>query len=481
MQQKSDAHAGQSWLAVDLDGSLLRSDLLAESVLALLARNVLYLFLLPVWLLKGRARLKREVARRIRLDAARLPYNQAVLAFIRQERAAGRPVVLATASDGLLAEDVADHLGLFDAVIASDGVVNMKGSVKRDAIVAMAGDRPFDYIGDSRADLAIFEAADKALLVDPSPGVLATARRSARVAALFTGGQAGARTYLEEIRIRQWMKNLLVFVPLLLDHRIADPASWREAAVAFLAFSLCASSVYLLNDLLDLQADRRHPRKRERPLASGRLPLAHGLVLAPLLLLAAALVALALPPLFKAVLAVYYLATLAYSLFFKRTLLFDVLLLASLYTLRIIAGAAALALPMSFWLLAFSIFLFLSLALMKRFVELGALGTKGEKLLTGRGYRAEDLETLSQFGTGSGLLAVLVLALYIDSAEVKALYRYPEIIWLICPMVLYLVMRFWVLARRREMSDDPVVFATRDWRSQVVVVLAVAVLFIAAG
>lgn len=468
-------------LYVDLDGTLIRSDLLIETVLTLLRRNALYIFLLPFWLLKGRAHLKRMVAERAGIVAASLPYNHRLIGLLKEARAQGRRLVLASASDGALVRQVADHLGLFDDVLGSDGEKNRKAGAKLAAIRKHARGELFDYAGNEAADIVIMREARQAILVDPDRRLLAAAGTFALAPVVLAAEPAGIRTYLRALRPLQWMKNLLVFAPILLDHRLLEAEIWQAGLVAFIAFGLCASSVYVLNDLVDLAADREHPRKRNRPFASGRLPLLHGVIMAPLLLAGAFLVTLQLPWQFAAALGVYYLATLSYSLFLKRTLLLDVLTLAGLYTLRIIAGSLATGIDVSFWLLAFSIFVFFSLSLVKRFVELTDKDVvmSDQRKLKGRGYRIEDTETLAQFGTGSGLAAVLVLALYVRSPEVYTLYRTPEVIWLICPILLYLVCRIWVLARRGEMHDDPLVFAVTDWRSILMVAVAGILLLVA--
>lgn len=466
-------------LYVDLDGTLIRSDLLIESVLALVRRNPLYLLLLPWWLLTGRAHLKRMIAERIELDPALLPYDSAFLAYLQSQHAQGRRIILATASDELLARKVADHLGLFEGVIGSDGIVNRKGAAKLAAIREHAHGGPFDYAGNEAADLPILREATSTILVDPDRRLAADAETLAETPVVFHGERAGLRSYLRAMRLHQWLKNALIFVPLVLDHQLLDGAGIRASMLAFIAFGLCASSVYLLNDLIDLPADRRHPNKRNRPFAAGLVPLGHGLVLVPILLALAFALSLLLPLPFLAALATYYAATLSYSLFFKRTLLFDVIILAGLYTMRIVAGSFATGIPLSFWLLSFSVFLFLSLSLVKRFTELHALASLGETRIKDRGYRIEDSETLAQFGTASGLMSVLVLALYVNSPEVHALYRFPEMIWLLCPIQLYIVCRFWVLARRNEMNEDPLVFAIGDWRSIAMVGIAGILLLLA--
>ena len=468
-------------LCVDLDGTLVRSDLLIESLFALLKRNLFYLLLLPWWLLGGKARFKAEIAARVELEPGLLPYREDLLAYLRQQRAAGRRLVLATASHIRSAEAVALHLGLFDGVLASDARRNLSGTLKLARLEQEFGPRGFAYAGDSRVDLPIWARAGAMVLVAVPPRLQGAAERlGTPVERVFQApsGQ-GPALYAQALRINQWVKNLLLFVPLAMAHRLQEPALLGQALLAFVSFCLCASSVYLLNDLLDLPADRRHPSKRRRPFASGALAPARGLLLIPLLLLLSFALALALPWAFAAFLGLYYLGTLAYSLWLKGGALIDVLTLAGLYTLRILAGAAAVAVTPSFWLLAFSMFLFLSLALVKRYIEIATLAQPGQAPGFGRGYRAEDLPLLSQFGTTSGYLAVLVLALYINGDNVQALYSHPELIWLLCPLLLYLISRTWLLAARGELHEDPVVFALRDRRSQWLGALGVALLWLA--
>jgi 4-hydroxybenzoate polyprenyltransferase len=466
-------------LCVDLDGTLVRTDTLMEALMQLVRRYPLTLLLLPIWAASGRVRLKREVARRLILDAAELPYDEAFLTYLRAEKARGRHLVLVTAADTAQAAAVAEHLGLFDEVIASDGATNLKSTAKAAALTQRFGAGGFDYAGNEMADMPVWRQAAAVILVNAESDAAARIKAERQVEREFAACDAGWRPYLKALRLHQWLKNGLVFVPLLLSHKLLEPWSLAQASLAFLAFGLTASAVYVINDLVDLREDRRHPRKRERPFASGAVPIRHGLLMAPALLAAAGLVTLLLPAQFAGVLAIYFAATLAYSFYFKRTMLFDVLVLAGLYTLRIIAGSAALAIPRSFWLLAFSIFLFFSLALVKGYVELADMGEGANARERGRGYRSVDLETLSQFGIGSGLMAVLVLALYIDSPVVKSLYRNPEVIWLLCPLMLYLICRFWILARRGEMHEDPIMFAIRDWRSQYIVAAGGVLLIVA--
>lgn len=462
-------------LAVDLDGTLVLSDTLHESMLALIRRNPFYLFALPVWLLRGKARFKREIARRVLPNIDTLPYNAPLLGWLHEQRGR-REIVLCTAGDAALARAVADRVAVFDDTLASDGAINLSGERKAAALAARYGERGFDYAGNARRDLAVWRRARAAVVVNARPSVARAAARIAEIDRRFEPAPAGIGVWLRALRVHQWAKNLLVFLPLLTAHRAFDAGAAGHALLAFVAFCLCASSVYLLNDLLDLDADRQHPRKRQRPFAAGELPLLAGFALAPALLFGAFALALLLPERFLLVLAGYYVLTMAYSLRLKRVEMLDVVVLAALYTARLIAGAAAIPVPASFWLLAFAMFLFLSLALIKRHTELGTLRDLGRSTAAGRGYRTDDLPMLAVLGGASGYLAVLVLALYINSRESERLYRQPELLWLLCPLLLYWINRAWLLTHRGRMPDDPVVFAVRDPVSLGVLLLAVAII-----
>lgn len=455
-------------LCVDLDGTLLATDILYESLLVLLARHPLSLFLLPFWLLQGKAALKRQIAARVTLAPEHLPYDPQVLELLRTTEQ--RPRVLCTASDALLVAPIAAHLGLFEQVIASDGQRNLAGPHKAQALVQAFGERGFDYVGNGTVDLAVWQHAAGAWVVNNDARLARAAAARTTVHAHWPAAPRAA-AWLKALRLHQWLKNLLVLVPLLTAHRFLEPLAVGQALLAFTAFSLCASGVYLLNDLLDLGADRQHPRKRHRPFAAGRLPLLHGLLVAPLLTLCGLLVALACSPAFAGVLLVYYAATLAYSLRLKRVVMLDVVLLADLYTVRIIGGTVAIGAELSFWLLAFSMFIFLSLALLKRYTELHAVLARGRKTASGRGYGVDDLPLLQSLGAAAGYIAVMVMALYINSPESIALYSNPKLLWFICPVLLYWVSRAWVIAHRGDMHDDPIVFAATDRASQVVAAL----------
>ncbi|WP_303637823.1 UbiA family prenyltransferase [Stenotrophomonas tuberculopleuritidis] len=464
-------------LCVDLDGTLLRSDVLYESLLALLSRNPLYLFLIPLWLLKGKAAVKRELALRVTLPPETLPYDARVLELLRTT--AQRPRVLCTASDALLVEPIAAHLGLFEEVICSNGEVNLAGRRKAEALVARFGERNFDYIGNGRVDLQVWQHAASAIVVNASASLATAAAAVTSIGAHLLPHGGGLRAWIKALRLYQWLKNLLVLVPLLTAHRFLDIASLSQAAIAFFAFGLCASGVYLLNDLLDLTPDRLHPRKRNRPFAAGTLPLVQGLFAAPLLTLAGLALALYCSPSFALVLICYYVMTLSYSLKLKRIVMVDVVLLAALYTVRIIGGAVAINAELSFWLLAFSMFAFLSLALLKRYTELFAALSSGKREAAGRGYGVADLPLIQSLGGAAGYIAVMVFALYINSPESLALYQHPKILWLLSPVLLYWMSRVWVVAHRGQMHDDPIVFAATDRTSQLAAVVCLIVVLAA--
>lgn len=465
-------------LAVDLDGTLLRTDSLWESLLAMLRDQPLSLGAATIRLLQGRAAFKEYVAGCAPPDLATLPLNGALLAWLKEEHQSGRRLVLATAADRRIAAAAAARVGLFDQVLATGEGRNLKGEAKAVELVARFGTGGFDYVGDSRADLPVWREARHAIVVG-GPDLERAARQVATVERVFAPERGRLPLLLSALRLHQWAKNLLVFLPLLAAHRL-DGAGILAAMLAFLAFGLTASAVYLVNDLLDLPADRRHPRKCRRPFAAGELPLYWGLALAPLLLLAAATLSLlTLPPAFSLVLAGYIVATSAYSFSLKRIPVVDVLLLAVLYTVRVVAGAAAVTILPSFWLLAFCMFIFLSLALSKRYTELLGLQQRGELTAAGRGWHVDDLPLVQTLGTSAGLNGVLVLALYIDSETARQLYASPLALWLVCPLLLYWISRLWFKTHRDEMHDDPVVFALRDRASLLTGALTTGIVLLA--
>jgi len=465
-------NATKNPLVVDLDGTLTRSDLLFESVCGLLKLNLFYAFLLPVWLLGGKANMKQKIAEKVDLEIELLPWQEEFVAYLRDQKAAGRKLILATASNEKYAQQIADYFGFFDAVIASDAKTNASGSRKLAKLKELLGDEQFDYAGNAKIDVAIWQQAGSAVVVNPLSGVAAAAAATGPVEATFDDRKASWKAFVKAIRPHQWLKNGLIFVPMFLAQAWGDASNWIAIILAFVSFSLCASSVYLLNDMLDMPSDRKHPTKCKRPFAAGELSIVTGAAGVGLLVLAAFFCAMFVSKYFFVVLFIYYIVTMAYSTVLKRAALLDVITLASLYTLRLIAGAAAIYVQLSFWLLAFSMFVFLSLALMKRYSELLVQASLGRERLAGRAYRAEDLPLLSQLGAASGYLGVMVLALYVESDDVTRLYSNPQSLWLLCPIMLYWISRMWLLTTRGEMHDDPIVFTIEDRRTHWMAVIA---------
>jgi len=468
-------------LCVDLDGTLIKTDLVWESILHLLKRRPWYLPVIFCWWVRGRAHLKAQVAERVHLDVAALPYNQPLIDYLRVEKGRGRPIILATASDKRLAQKVAEHLGIFDELLASDGKTNLRANNKASRLAERFGAGAFDYAGNSHVDLPVWEKSREAIVVSRSPRLSTRASRLAPVSRHFMSSEGLWCAVVRALRPHQWIKNLIVFVPLLTAHKLAEAARLQQAIVAFVAFCICASAVYILNDLLDLEADRHHPDKRLRPFAAGDLPIPAGLVAVPLLFALSAILAWQLPWTFALVLGGYAVLTTCYSLRLKEIPLVDVFCLAGLYTIRLVGGHEAPKVDYSFWLLVFAMFLFLSLALVKRFVELAAARQQSKADLKGRGYIAGDLELVATLGSSSGYLAVLVLALYVNSQDVLKLYAYPKLVLLICPLLLYWISRVWLLAHRGQMHGDPIVFALKDRASYLVGALTLLVLWIATG
>jgi 4-hydroxybenzoate polyprenyltransferase len=466
-------------LVVDLDGTLVKTDLLIESFFSLIKKNPLYVLVIPLWLLRGKAYLKRQIAERTTLDVSILPYHQQLLEYLKDQHVQERQLVLATGADERIARQVARHLQIFDRVLASDGNVNMTPRTKQLRLVTEFGEKGFDYAGSGRSDLEVWSKARKAIIVNAAAGVSQRVLRGTQIEQIFSRKEGFLKPYLHALRLTHWLKNLLVFVPLILGHRYNEPDLLGRALLIFFSFGLAASSVYLINDLADLSADRRHPRKRLRPFAAGDLSPAWGLVLAPLLFALSIVLAYFLPLPCLAMLLLYYLLNLGYSFTLKKIVILDVIVLAGLYTMRIMAGSAAIAIWPSAMLVAFSMFIFFSLALVKRYAELVLMQKEYGRSVQVRGYQAIDKELLASMGAGSGYLAVLVLALYIPSGAAEVLYKRQEFIWFLCPLLLYWISYVWLIAHRGRMEDDPLVFSIKNRVSQIVAILALLIIIMA--
>lgn len=465
-------------LVVDLDGTLVKTDLLVESFFATLTANHQSLIAALKAIPHGKAHIKEILAETGHVDYTLLPYDGAVLALIGEAKDAGRTVYLATASDRRHAEAIAAHLGLFDGVFASDGRTNLSGEHKAARLIAEFGEGGFDYVGNSTADLPIWAKARAAYAIGT------TAALDRKIAALPVPTQhlerprTSPRTWMKMLRVHQYAKNALVFVPLLTSHSYSLGAI-ASALMAFLVFSLCASSVYILNDLVDLDSDRKHPTKRNRPFANGAIPLVTGMIAFPVLLVASFALAFATSVYLAGVLGLYFVLALAYSIDFKRRMIVDVVTLAMLYTIRVIAGAAAIPVMLSEWLLAFSMFIFTCLALVKRYTELAVRIDDDLPNPSNRNYKLTDISVVGMLAAASGLNSVTIFALYISSPDVMGLYRHPQLLWLSCPILIYWIGRILILAHRRIVHDDPIVFALRDRNSYLAAALLLAIILLA--
>jgi len=451
-------------LVIDLDGTLINTDLLSESLLFFILKNPFLAFKLPKYLFSGKANLKWQIAKVIEIDAKTLPYNQQIINLIKTERQKGRSVVLATASHRIYAQKIADHLQLFDQVFATEENINLSAQNKCDKLVKEFGEKGFDYVGNSHDDLKVWQKSRLAYITNPSYCLVKKVKYLDNIEKIFTPPRRFFKNWIKAIRLHQWVKNLLIFVPLFASHKLTQMDLVFNGLLAFLFFSLCASHVYLFNDLVDIRNDRNHPTKRFRPLAAGSISITSSIMLSIVFLTLAFVGSIFLMPLwFTISLIFYYLLTLIYSTFLKQLIIIDVITLAALYTIRIIAGTFAFGVKLTFWMLAFSMFIFLSLSLVKRYAELyEQRNQKIKETINGRGYHPNDLEILSSLGTASGYLAVMVLALYIQDQATISLYSHPRIIWFACPVFLYWISRIWMITYRGKMHDDPVVFAIKD-------------------
>ena len=481
-------------LCVDLDGTLVKSDTLVDSALALARHRPAELLKLPGWLLQGKAAFKRHITAAVTLNIVHLPYNRELLQYLQQQHAVGRPIYLATAADAVLAQRIADHLGLFTGVLASDGDTNLAGHNKLAAFRQRFGD-DFAYIGNALPDLPLLQNCRQPMVANPTAGLRAALRSSKIIPVRVFSEQASPlKAWPRAIRIHQWAKNVLIFLPLLLAHS-HNRGLIAAALVAFISFGLCASATYIVNDLLDLDADRQHHRKRRRPFAAGDLSALTGVVVILLFLAASFILALSVPYIIRTIsptlvlvppfqinffgwLCIYLVTTLAYSLRLKRAVLVDVVVLSGLYTIRILAGSAATGVAVSTWLAGFSIFFFLSLAFVKRFAELESLRERGGDSPSGRGYHVADIEQLRSFGSASGYVSVAVLTLYISNLAAAQLYQHTNRLWLLVPVLLLWLSRLWLQASRGLLDEDPVVYAVTDKRSLLLGLLVVIVVLI---
>ena len=448
--------------------ALLKTNVLNEAIFLRIKRNPLNLFLIPLWFLPGNSGRIRHLSQGISINWRTIPVRESIVKRMQAALEGNRRVFFLTSMPHTWAQELCAEIDCTKATIIDENAI---ATSDRSSLTDVFSAAQFDYIGDGRRDLSICQSARRVLIVGSSRGAIARAKKIAAIDGIIPGDSAGLITFIKMIRTHQWLKNFLVLVPLLAAHRLMSLSNIRIAAAAFMAFCLCASSVYVLNDLLDLESDRQHFRKRNRPIAAGKIAVSQALGVGLLFLVAAAWLALSISRLFTLTVAIYFVMTLAYSLRLKRQVIVDVMLLAALYTIRVVAGAVATTVVPSFWLLAFSMFLFLSLAVVKRYSEMLVTLSEDKQYAAGRGYSVEDLPVLLSLGVSVGIAAIVVLALYINDPATNRLYPATIWLWPVPPLMLYWVSRVWMKARRGEMHDDPVVFAMRDWQSLLTVAL----------
>lgn len=450
-------------LCVDLDGTLVKTDTLHEALVRLLKENPFSLLNIVIWMFRGKAYLKEKLANKIIINPTNLPYNTELIDWLKNQKKIGRKLILCTASDIRVANAISDYLNIFDDVIASNGANNLAGKNKANILIDRFGVEGFDYVGNSKVDIHVWKFACKAIIVNASKKIIKDVKSFMEIELIINNiNNNKFSLWIKALRIHQWLKNLLLFVPVLAAHKFVTIVDFEALLVAFLSFSVCASSVYIANDIFDLESDRGHPRKSKRPFASGELEVWKGIIVSLILLIASFLLATKVNQTFTTCLIIYFTLTCLYSLKLKQFVLVDCLSLAILYTLRIISGSFVLDLPISFWILTFSVFLFLSLAFVKRYSELQLHLLHGKNTAIGRGYLTDDGPLIQILGVVSGLLSSLVLAFYLNSQKVVELYSTPEWIWGCIPVLIFWISWVWLQAQRGKMHDDPLVFAVKD-------------------
>lgn len=469
-------------LFVDLDGTLIATDTFFESIVLLLKSYPLKTFSLILWMFKGKAYLKDKIAQHKTPKASLLPYREEVLAFIKKEKGKGRKVYLLTAANQKIANKVANHLGCFAGAFGSNDKINLSGEQKLKRVYQIVGKAQFDYIGDSKVDIPIWKKSNEIIMVNPNTVVINKFKKSKNVQLIKPSRhKTNLKIMIKGMRVHQWAKNSLLFLPIIMAHQFTDVNLLITVLWAFISFSLCASAVYILNDLIDIETDREHPTKKKRPLASGLMSVKTAAVLIFLLLLTSVFISIKmLSAAFLIILIIYMISTTAYSIILKQIMLIDVIILGGLYTLRIVAGSIASRVDVSSWLLVFSMFFFLSLAFMKRYADLILMKQNNYEEIAGRGYHIDDLDLVQKSGITSGFVAMLVLALYINSDHVIELYKSPILIWFMIPVLFYWLMRMWMVTNRGEMTNDPINYAIRDRTTYVAMTIIGIIMLLAA-
>ena len=462
-------------ICVDLDGTLVRTDTLAENIVAVM-RNLRVMALIPLWFLGGKAHFKAKIAEHRIPDPELLPYNKTVLRYLKKEKERGRMLYLVTAANKRVADAINIHLNLFDDIIASDLSQNLRGRKKAEALANKFGKRKFIYLGNDATDLHVWKVAHSGILVNTSKRVAKKAVKIVKISDQFTDHTSNKFVLLKAIRVHQWVKNLLIFVPILTSGHFVDLVAWSSAITAFFAFCAGASATYLLNDIFDLEPDRKHPQKCNRPFASGALSIKVLFVVGPILLLLGLLLAFLSKVLI--LLITYIVISLSYSIKLKKLPLIDLFVLSGLYTIRLFSGGEATEYHVSQWLLAFSGFLFFSLANVKRVAEIKLIKSLNRNESFSRSYSSEDALFLQTMGLASSFVSCLVLALYVQSNVAMNLYLNSKLLWCLVPIILFWQCRMWFSTSRGHMHSDPIIYAAKDWVSWIVGISIVIVLFV---
>lgn len=462
----------QRVICVDLDGTLILTDTLLELFLRLLKHAPHLFCLVPFWLLfKGKAYLKSKLARQWAGYIKNVPFNTALINWLRKEKAAGATLYLATACEENMAKNIVAEWGLFEAVFGSTASNNLRSAQKAALLVAKFGEQGFAYAGNATADLPVWKHAAEVIVVNACPRVLAKAKAQNpnKPLVVIPPPSRTIKAFLRTIRIHQWSKNLLIFIPLILSHTYGEFPRLINALIAFFAFSLFASATYIINDFCDIEADRAHAEKKNRPLASGKISIpVSAVIFIVFMLLAIGLMSLLPQGTFLLALA-YLVLTLTYSFSLKRAVLIDVIALSILYILRIYFGAIAVDVPVSFWLVSFSIFIFLSLGFLKRYVELKATPATGHNL-AGRGYRTSDLEIIAPMGIAAGVVSVLVYIIYIDRFAANFYEAHINLMWGSI-VFLYFICKLWIAAGRGMVTSDPIVYSLKNKENYVLLII----------
>jgi len=451
-------------LCVDLDGTLIKADMMFDSIALLIKKNPLYMFIIPFWLMKGKLYLKEQLLKNVKQDINNVPINQEVVDYIINEKKNGRNIILVTASMQFYADEFKEKFYFLDEAIGTKEGVNLVGTAKAEYLKNRFGDKGFDYIGDSRKDLFVWKYAANALIVGNNNEIIAKAKQITNVIKIWEGDKESKISIIyRQLRIYQWVKNVLIFLPALLAHNL-ELATYFNLILSFFSFSFVASSIYIFNDLMDLNSDRNHEIKKNRPIASGKFKISNAFIYSFFLMIFGIILSIFVNINFAIVLLIYIISTFAYSTFLKRIYIIDIITLAVLYTLRLIAGSATSGDAISEWFAAYSLFFFFSMGALKRFTELK--NSKKEKL-SGRGYISDDLNIIQTIGISSSLISVLVMVLYINSSTISQLYSNPKFLYLIIPILLHWILRVWILADRSQMNEDPIVFGIKDKSSYV--------------